>query len=331
MDKTTTYYETLIARYLSGEATAKEVSELSEWLRTDAENLRLFRKIRKSWSLQEAMVVENATDLDSEWNALAERVGISETPVSRKLELQSRRRFLSVAAVLLLLIVPSLLYFLFFMSAGEDLLFADNQVVESTLPDGTQVALNAGSSLHYPSRFKGNERKVSLEGEAFFDVTHDEMKAFVIEASELQIRVLGTSFYVNTHAVDNTMEVVLISGSVHLDYNGKQMLLEPSDKAVVLKQHGEIVKQENSDPNLLAWKTRNLRFDDTPLHEIIDVLKKVYHKDIVVLNPEINNCRITATFEGQSLEAVLMVLQSTIDISVRPNGDLIELSGKGCQ
>jgi transmembrane sensor len=331
MDKTTTYYETLISRYLLGEAGAVEVSELSTWLRADAGNLQLFIELRKSWSLQQALQVENTIDVDVEWAELSKKIGITEAPVSRKLEPQSRRKFFRIAAVLLLLIIPSLTYFLFFMPSGEDLLFADQQVVESTLPDGTQVSLNAGSSLHYPSRFKGDERKVSLEGEAFFDVAHNKDKAFVIDAKEMQIKVLGTSFYVNTNAVNNTMEVVLMTGSVRLDYNGKQMFLEPGDKAVVLTKQGEIVKQENSDPNLLAWKTRNLRFDDTPLKIIIDVLKKVYHKDIVLLNPEIGNCRITATFEGQSLEAVLLVLQSTIDITARPNGDMIELSGKGCQ
>jgi len=331
MDKQATYYEMLITSYLSGEASTAEVSELNTWLAEDDAHLQLFRKCRKSWALQEANRIESSTDLDSEWAAFAEHAGMAKEPVSRELVLQSRRRFIRVAAVLLLFIVPSLIYFWFFMAPGEDTLYADRQVVESTLPDGTQVALNAGSSLHYPSRFKGKERKVSLEGEAFFDVTHDEEKAFVIEAEDMQVRVLGTSFYVNTLSGDNTMEVVLISGSVQLSFNDKQMLLEPGDKAIVLKQYGEIVKQQNKDPNLLAWKTKKLCFDNTPLSEIIDVLKKVYHKNITVLNPEILNCRITATFEGQSLETVLLVLQSTIDITARPNGDKIELSGKGCQ
>ncbi|MCK4569183.1 MAG: FecR domain-containing protein [Bacteroidales bacterium] len=331
MDKPATYYETLITSYLLGEAGAEDVSELNKWLAEDTANLQLFTEYRDSWALQEANRIESSTDLDSEWAAFAERTGMVKETVSRKLMPQSRRRFIRVAAVLLLFIVPSLIYFWFFMNPGEDMLYADKQVVESTLPDGTQVSLNAGSSLHYPSRFKGDERKVSLEGEAFFDVTYDKEKAFVIDANEMQIRVLGTSFYVNTHSDDNTMEVVLISGSVQLDYNNKQMLLEPGNKAIVLKQHGEIVKQQNKDPNLLAWKTKKLCFDDTSLSEIIDVLKKVYHKDITVLNPEILNCRITATFEGQSLETVLLVLQSTIDITARPNGDKIELSGKGCQ
>ena len=108
------------------------------------------------------------------------------------------------------------------------------------------------------------------------------------------------------------------------------MVLRPGDKAVMLKQHGEIIRQENTDPNLLAWKTKILRFIDTPLHDIIKVLENVYHKDIIVINPEINNCHITATFEGKSLEAILLVLQSTINITAKPNGNSIELSGTGC-
>ena len=172
---------------------------------------------------------------------------------------------------------------------------------------------------------------MSLEGEAFFDVAHNQEKAFIIEAERMQIKVLGTSFYVNTRGGNNTMEVVLISGSVQLNYGDKEMMLEPGDKAIVLEESGEIVKQENKDPNLLAWKTKKLRFNDTPFSEIVDILKKVYQKDIIVMNPNIMNCRITATFDGQSLEAVLMVLQSTLDINVRPNGSQIEISGEGCQ
>jgi ferric-dicitrate binding protein FerR (iron transport regulator) len=201
-------------------------------------------------------------------------------------------------------------------------------VLESTLPDGTQVALNAGSSLKYPENFKGKEREVILQGEAFFDVTHDEKKTFVIKAQELQIKVLGTSFYVNTQRNENTIEVVLMKGSVQLDFNEKQMVLKPGDKAIILKHHGEIVRQENNDPNLLSWKTKIMQFTDTPLHEIVEVLENVYHKDIVVLTPEINNRVVTATFEGQSLEAVLLVLQSTINIAAKPNGNRIELSAQ---
>ena len=331
MTEDTTYYDTLITRYLSGEVSSEETYELEGWLKTDAENLQLFNDMRKVWALQQALHVENTIDLDNEWESLTTRTGLYNKSTGKKLSIQTRRSFLRIAAVFLLLIVPSAIYYLFFLPPGNDMLMAENRVVESILPDGTQVALNAGSSLSYPEKFNGKERKVSLEGEAFFDVTHDEKKAFVISAEDLQIRVLGTSFYVNTQTEENSMEVVLLSGSIQLNLGNKQMILEPGDKAVVLKHNGEIVKHENTDPNLLAWKTRVMSFTDAPLSEIIDVLKNVYHKDIVVLNPEINNCRITATFEGQSLEAIIMVLQSTIDIIARPKGNSIELSGSGCQ
>lgn len=328
MKKDVTYYELLIASYLSGEASAAEASELSTWLREDADNMQLFRGIRKAWLLQEALHVEKSTNLDNEWETLTSRTGLYNESTGKKLSIQARRSFLRVAAVFLLLIIPSMVYYWFLLPPDSDLLHAETQVLESTLPDGTQVALNAGSSLKYPENFKGKERKVTLQGEAFFDVTHDEQKAFVISAQDLQIKVLGTSFYVNTQSDENTMEVVLMEGSVQLDFNEKQMVLEPGQKAVILKQSGEIVRQENTDPNLLAWKTRVLQFTDAPLHEIIDVLENVYHKDIVVLDPEINNRLITATFEGQSLEAILLVLQSTIGITAKPNGNSIELSAQ---
>ncbi len=320
-----------MARYLAGEADASGIRELKTWLLDDPAHAEEFRRYRKSWSLLQAMQVEENTSIDEEWEAMAAKTDADKPAVSRKLFAPGRRTMMRAAAIALILIIPSLLYFWLYMHPGEDRLVAEQQVIESILPDGTQVALNSGSTLEYPSRFRGKERKVSLEGEAFFEVTHNAQKAFVIDAGELKVRVLGTSFYVNTASRENTMEVVLMSGSVKLEYQGKEMLLEPGEKAVVLRQHGEIVKQANKDPNLLAWKTRILRFNNTPLSEIIGVLQKVYHKDIRAVNPEILNCRITATFEGESLQEVLTVLQSTIDMQVRPNGNAIELSGKGCQ
>jgi ferric-dicitrate binding protein FerR (iron transport regulator) len=331
MNKTHTYYETLITRYFSGEAGADEVVELSAWVKSDSAHQQLFKEYQKSWAMLEASHMEASADLDTAWAEIAQKTGINEPPAPQIMRNIGHRRFARVAAILLIIILPALFYFWNYMRPGSDVLYAENQIVESTLPDGTMVALNTGSTLEYPERFKGKERAVTLEGEAFFDVSHVCDKAFVINADNLKIRVLGTTFNVNTNAGNNTIEVVLVSGEIQLVYNEKQMLLHPGEKAVVLKQFGEIVKKENDDPNFMAWKTKRLEFTDTPLSEIIDVLRKVYHKDISVLNPEILNCRITATFEQQSLETVLKVLQSTIDIEVKPNGSGIEISGNGCQ
>ena len=331
MNKDATYYEVLISKYLSGEAAPAELAELRDWVGLSDENRILFTRTRKAWALAESVHVETNTDLDGEWAALQSRITWDEGGKLRKLDTHHGKTLMRVAAIALVLIIPSMLYFLFFMSPKTNMLVADEIQVESTLPDGTQVTLNTGSSLQYPGKFKGGERKVALKGEAYFDVAHNKEKPFVIDAEDMQIRVLGTSFYVNTGNEDNNMEVVLLSGSVKLTYAGKEMLLEPGEKAVVLKDFNEIVRQPSDDPNLLAWKTRILRFNDTPLSDIVALLSRVYQHDIRIMNPKIEDCRITATFEKQSLEDVLLVLQSTLNIKVRPNGQTIELSGESCE
>lgn len=331
MDKLPTYEETLIVRYLSGEATAEDISLLKAWLEEDEKHRAIFREYRKSWALSEAAMLEQSIDIEKEWESFAKQRVIYRSPTKQFTGKSKRERLSRIAALFLVLIVPSIIYFLFFMSPQQDILHAETQLLESTLPDGTEVALNKGSVLHYPEHFRGNERNVSLEGEAYFDVVRDEDKAFVIEAGKMQIRVLGTSFYVNTKANNNSMEVVLLSGSVQLSYQNEVMLLEPGDKAVVLKEVNALVKQQNKDINLLAWKTKVLRFNNASLAEVVDVLEKVYEKDIHILNPELLQCRITATFEGESFESVMMVIQSTLNIEIRPNGDMIELSGVSCQ
>ena len=331
MKDSATYHEMLIAKYLLGETSDEEVQELLVWLKASSEHVRIFVDMRRTWLTQQAYDVDDAMDLDEEWKAFLNKVNPDEKTVTHKARISPQRTFLYAAAIALLLIIPSLAYYLYFMQPVKKTLFANDMVTESTLPDGTQVALNTGSVLYYPSIFQGEERKVALEGEAYFDVTHNKDKAFVIEAGKLEIRVLGTSFYVNTETSENTVEVALISGKVALQYNDQKIYLEPGEKATVHKNSGEMTSHKFNDPNLLAWKTHTLQFNDTPLNEIIEVLEKVYKKDIAILNPELNNCRITATFKGQSLEAVLLVLQSTIDVTARPNGNRIELSGTGCQ
>lgn len=331
MNTSATYYETLITRYLSAEASPEEISELTVWVASNEENLKVFTEYRKSWGILEATNIEFSVDVDAEWDAMSKRLGLEEKVAVKSMKNNAVRSFLRVAAIFLIFLLPGLFYYWNYMRPAEEIILADNHLIESTLPDGTEVILNAGSSLEYSRRFKGNERNVALEGEAFFDVAHNKEKPFVIDAGELDIRVLGTSFYVNTNGPDNTAEVVLVTGEVKLCYNDKEMLLQPGEKALVLKDFGEIVKKENDDPNYMAWKTKRLEFNGMPLSEIVTLLTKVYHKDIVILNPELLNCRVTATFEGQSLEQVLLVLQSTLDLEVRPNGQIIEISGSGCQ
>ena len=333
MKEADAYYETLITRYLSGESSVDEASDLLLWLKDNPANINLFMEMRKTWVMQYAQIVDQVTDLDDEWQAIYDASETPDDPVVKTPRKLPPMFMSGVAAAILLVLVPTLtlIYFLVFNQPQQNTIFAEGRVLESILPDGTQVTLNEGSILYYPSRFTGNERVVTLEGEAYFDVSHNEDKAFVINASKMKIRVLGTSFYINTRADTETMEVALISGKVAVNYGEQEILLKQGEKAIVNKQSGNIVTEPNLNLNMLAWKTKTFQFNDTPMNKIVEVLENAYNKEILVMNPEINNCRITATFKGQSLEAILLVLQSTIDVTARPNGNRIEISGAGCQ
>lgn len=332
MNKTVTYYETLLSKYFSDEASKEEIAELSTWINSDLSNKKLFEEYSKSWGLTEKSIIESSIDPDQEWTVFSEKFLGEDQSKSRSLIITRPVLLLRIAAVITLLLIPSFLIYQVFLTNSTETLFAENNIIETVLPDGTEIALNHGATLEYKEKFRGDERAVSLKGEAFFDVAHDEEKAFVISSGDLRIKVLGTSFYINTN--NGKAEVILTSGKLVVYYAGNpelKTILNPGEKASTINNEGVIVKVINEDPNFLSWKTKKFEFVDTPMSEILELLRIVYHKEIVVLNPEILDCRITATFNQQSLEAVLNVIKSTIEINVKPNGSGIEISGNGCQ
>ena len=95
-------------------------------------------------------------------------------------------------------------------------------------------------------------------------------------------------------------------------------------------QYGTIMKTTNEDVNFLAWKTKHIVFNNTPLNEVVALLTKVYHTSIRLSGDRLSDCRITTTFDRQSLESVLNVLKATLDLQARTTGAGIELSGHGC-
>jgi len=145
--------------------------------------------------------------------------------------------------------------------------------------------------------------------------------------------VVGTSFFVNTMNYGNKKEVILSSGVVRVYYQekpGETTILFPGDKAEMETNGFAIIKSHNDDVNYLSWKTRHIVFGNTPLNEVAALLTRVYRTSIRLSDDRLSNCRITATFDKQSLESVLNVLKATLDLQVRNTGSGIVLSGQGC-
>ena len=354
MEIKNTYYNDLITRYFYGEATPDDIVELEQWVKADPANATLFAEFQKTWKTVEQTRIGSPVDIDREWNHLASKLGIGEYEPKRSrpgmtithpsmMEDQSKivhrtskiiSYALRIAAISLLLLIPAFFLYRNFNGPSEQQLTSGKEITMHTLPDGTRVTLYANATLTYPSRFDGPFRKVALKGEGWFEVAHNKKQPFIIAAGNVRIRVVGTSFSVNTQTIQDTKEIILSSGMVRVYFENnpqKMALLLPGEKAELSDIGEDILKTANEDVNFLAWKTRHLVFNNTPLSEVADVLTKVYLTRIRVYDDQIKDCRITATFDKQSLESVLNVLKATLDLRVHFNGAGFDLYGNGCR
>ena len=327
MKKVDEHIENLIALYYSGEADGQEKQELLAWVEETPENRQYFYDAGKLWR----GVARTRIDTDAEWQAFRSRVIRSD---ERRQHALLRRRMtmrLAVAAAVLVAVVFGVTVIPFLRPVSFATAGVPREVV---LPDSTRVYLNAWSSLKYPRHFSGEMRRVALSGEGYFEVTHDTSHPFTVQAAGAMIKVLGTSFNVMAYDTAATVEVVVNTGRVALSPEkdpGKKVVLDPGAKGIYDPAKGKLTKTENSDVNYLAWKTRRMVFENEVLSVIVQTLNKVYHTDIVIENSELGACRVTATFDRLSLDAVLHILESTLGVEVRKKGKKIILSGEGCQ
>ena len=161
------------------------------------------------------------------------------------------------------------------------------------LSDGTQVWLNAETSLRYPVEFVGNERKVYLEGEAFFDVTHDKQKQFVVETEKAKVQVYGTAF--NVYAYPNEYEVVatLVRGAIDLKErgSGNRIQLEPGEQGCLAG--GKLTKREVDVDMYIAWITGRMVFKSICLGYMLNHLPRWYDDNIVFTEERLKEVSFT--------------------------------------
>jgi len=338
METNPTYYNDLINRYFSGNATGKEAEELAEWINADENNRKIFDQENKLFQLLNKTAVEKSVNLDDEWMKLKIAISGSGKGVQEIFMLKPEKpgrkiwvvRVLQVAAVLVILAITG--YFLapYLTKVENNVLTASNEITKASLPDGTYVTLNPGTTIEYPSKFKEEKRKIKLDGQAYFEVRHNESQPFLIAAGNISVEVLGTSFFVNTNAPDNAVEVKVTTGKVAVYYTDKpenKIILTAGENASLSKVENELPATENIMPSV----SEKIEFIDQPLSKIVYRLNMIYRADIRLASENIGNCRMTAAFENQSLDAVLNVISSTLDLQISKKGSSIIISGEGCK
>jgi transmembrane sensor len=333
METIPTYYEELLTRYFAGEATGDEMQVLARWIHDSPRNRDLFNEYRKTWDIIDRNRVDSTIDVDAEWRKFESGTGERGQQETVRIQPFPYRRILKIAAIFLVIAIPSFILYKYLSRPVPKKLEAVQGILKSRLPDGSAVTLNTGALLEFPSIFRRDERDVSLNGEAYFMVTHDSKRPFIIHNGNIRIGVLGTSFYVNTNASSGNVEVILTTGKVSLYYENNPeagVMLAPGEKAEISKSGQQIRKYLNDDGNYLAWMTGKLVFTNEPLGEIVETLNRVYHANVRLTNEHLAGCRVTVTFRDQSLESILNVLKSTLDVKILSAGSVVEISGRGC-
>lgn len=202
-----------------------------------------------------------------------------------------------------------------------------------TLPDQTEIVLNRYSTLTYPERFRGKDRKVQLQGEAYFEVSKDAAHPFKVEAEAVIVQVLGTHFNIEAYPEDAQVKTTLLEGSVAVSLIGKEeerLVLSPNESAIYNKDKKSLTLHTEKDVSEeIAWRNGTLLFKSIPLQEIVRQLSNAFHTDIRIEDADLQNYHMTATFsDGETLEEILSLLCRNQKFGYTKTNDIITITQK---
>ncbi|WP_460639745.1 FecR domain-containing protein [Larkinella harenae] len=330
------HIDQLIIRFLAGEASPKERQQLETWTAADPSHRQYLDQMRTLWQHSESATDFAHIDAHNDWHQVKARINAGSQMADHQPRYPSRwgvHVWLKVAAasVLVLGVLIGLYRQQMVIQLPDPLVItATVQPLQLTLSDGTRVYLNKQASLTYPNQFAGQTRSVTLRGEAFFEVTKNPAKPFLITSGAVLTRVVGTSFSVNAPREDS-VQVTVLTGKVALSKPGdlqESLVLTPGERGVFRKN--AFAESANTDVNFLAWKTKVLTFQNTPIAEVVQDLNRYYGPKLELAGTALENCRLTTTFRQQSLDEVLAEIQLVLPVQIQRHQGRIILSGKGC-
>lgn len=316
--------EALLPGYLSGELSDKEQIMVDNWRIESPENEAICYESLKAW---EAISLLNEMEQFNSFEALRK--------INAKISQPGYGKWWnSIQRAAAILMLPLLVYsgYLTIQKLGksnfqeqaimETISSRQGMVTQFALADGTKVWLNSGSELQFPTRFSGDKREVVLKGEAFFEVTKNEKQPFRVNASELKVEVLGTSFNVVNFDDDTQSEVVLVTGKIALSSeNGKVKTnygtMHCGQRAIYNKEKQKAFTEDVDVKKYIAWREGDLIFRDDSMEDVVKRLSRWFNVEITIDDPEIKNYIYKATFRNENLVQVLNLLKLSAPIDYR--------------
>lgn len=311
------YNESYIFSYLQDNLSTDEKRDFELQLQQSPELRKKFDEIVRIYTLSENLIHQRGVNTQAAWNQLYRRI-------TRDKTMHTILNFTRTAAAILL---PLFLIYQYFLLPEINrnkiqqtitVTSAPGMVTKTVLPDGSEVWLNAQSTLTYPVHFTNNTRTVKLNGEAYFKVTSDKEHRFeVMTPHGMTVSAYGTEFNVNAYTTANRYEVTLAEGHVEIssDISKGQETLIPGEKAIVDAINGHM-KVASADTYVeTAWKEGKMVFRREKFEIITEKLSRKFGVNIQLESEKLREYMFTATFTDESLEEILYLLTRSTPIS----------------
>jgi ferric-dicitrate binding protein FerR (iron transport regulator) len=335
VEKSFEHIDEIIAKFLAGEANAEEIALLHEWKNISEENQKEFLQFSKLYDASASLKEQIPVDTDAAWmhvkDVIAPHKAGKVIPIKKR---NLRAPLLRIAAMLLIVGGIAVSLYLLSLSRNEKMVAIDstNVIRSEVLPDGSTITLNKNSTLSYSSKSFGKKRLTHLKGEAYFDVKHDDSNPFVIEAANLIIQDVGTSFNVKAYEGAEWVVVSVISGEVKVTtVNEENLLLSAGDEVTYNTVSHALSKTEKTDPNISAYANRVFIFENAELKTVINVLNEVYDVRLKTENDSLLACRITVTFDNESIDQITDVIAETLGLELIKEKNTIIFKGNACK
>ncbi len=325
----------LLFKYISGQAGQDEVKYVQDWSGSSEMRKNELSRIKNIWVLSG---LNNKIDLnvkEAEIQKIWAKV--------RELNRQEKKRILRVrwvkyAAAIILLIGLSGAAGMFISKYYStptpkyaEIIVPNGERSTIILPDGSTVKLNSGSQLKFPSDFSSGKRQVILQGEGFFDVTHDKSNPFIVVASDIRVEVLGTRFNISCYPNDEIIETYLESGKVKVNLNDKKhdsILMNPLDALQFNKTTGKYLRYTLKDSRLSDWTKGILTVKGETIEQLAKKLERRFDVKIFFSDDEVKKHIYTGSIKDEELRTVLEALKFASSLNYEINGGIVTLFSK---
>lgn len=300
--------------FKAGQLSQKEAEEFVAWMNSKEGEEKILGDIENDWNYMDAKEATDETRLESILTQIKAQTGEERGQ-------ESRSHFFSklAAAVALLVVFAGLIYLIFpelqTLNQPQRIVKTNPSGQKSThfLPDGSKVYLNAESSISYVRGFEGAKRTIELKGEAYFEVTKNPEKPFVVKSKGLSTTAIGTAFNVRAYANEKKLGVALTEGKVKVTSGSleKEFFLAPGEQLYYSSDSKKISKSKFDSDEIVGWKNGLIKFHDANYDEVKSRLERWFGVHIVSnVNPS-KEWKYTGSFENQSLEMILEGMKLT--------------------